>query len=89
MRLLIKLRNYIVGLHPNLTDGIERFYVIENSTCTANFHTGWMFCSSCGNYSWSLKANFHYANLVADRPEAGRRPVADLLARARSLLARC
>jgi len=32
-----------------------------------------------------LKAKFHYAILVADRSEAGRRPVADLLARASSL----
>ena len=30
---------------------------------------------------------FYYAILVADRSEAGRRPVADLLARASSLLA--
>jgi len=34
-----------------------------------------------------FEAKFHYANLVADRSEAGRRPVADLLARASSLLA--
>jgi len=34
-----------------------------------------------------LEAKFHYAILVADRSEAGRRPVADLLARASSLLA--
>ena len=34
----------------------------------------------------SFKAKFHYAILVANRPEAGRRPVADLLARASSLL---
>jgi len=27
-----------------------------------------------------VKAKFHYAILVADRSEAGRRPVADLLA---------
>jgi len=33
-----------------------------------------------------LKAKFHYAILVADRSEAGRRPVADLLARASSML---
>ena len=35
----------------------------------------------------ALKAKFHYAILVADRSEAGRRPVTDLLARASSLLA--
>jgi len=35
----------------------------------------------------SLKAKFHYAILVADRSETGRRPVADRLARASSLLA--
>jgi len=34
-----------------------------------------------------IKAKFHYAILVADRSAAGRRPVADLLARASSLLA--
>jgi len=34
-----------------------------------------------------LEAKFHYVILVADRSEAGRRPVADLLARASSLLA--
>jgi len=34
-----------------------------------------------------IKAKFHYAILVADRSEAGRRPVADLLPRASSLLA--
>jgi len=34
-----------------------------------------------------FKAKFHYAILVADRSEAGRRPVAELLARASSLLA--
>ena len=34
-----------------------------------------------------LKAKFHYAILVADRSEAARRPVADLLTRASSLLA--
>ena len=34
-----------------------------------------------------FEAKFHYAILVADRSEAGRRPVADLLARASSLLA--
>jgi len=28
-----------------------------------------------------VKAKFHYAILVEDRSEAGRRPVADLLAR--------
>ena len=33
-----------------------------------------------------VKAKFHYAILVADRSEAGCRPVADLLARASSLL---
>jgi len=37
--------------------------------------------------SYAVKAKFHYAILVADRSEAGRRPVADLLARANSLLA--
>ena len=34
--------------------------------------------------TWSqvpFEAKFHYAILVADRSEAGRRPVADLLAR--------
>ena len=31
-----------------------------------------------------VKAKFHYAILVADRSEAGRRPVADMLARASS-----
>jgi len=36
---------------------------------------------------WIIKAKFHYAIIVADRSEAGRRPVADLLARASSLLA--
>jgi len=30
----------------------------------------------------AVKAKFHYAILVADRPEAGGGPVADLLARA-------
>ena len=34
-----------------------------------------------------VRSKFHYAILVADRSEAGRRPVADLLARATSLLA--
>jgi len=34
-----------------------------------------------------IKPKFHYAMLVAERSEAGRRPVADLLARATSLLA--
>ena len=34
-----------------------------------------------------FEAKFHHAILVADRSEAGRRPVADLLARASSLLA--
>jgi len=33
-----------------------------------------------------FEAKFHYAILVADRSEAGRSPVADLLARASSLL---
>ena len=33
------------------------------------------------------KGQIHYAILVADRSEAGRRPVADLLASASSLLA--
>ena len=37
--------------------------------------------------SYPVKAEFHYAILVADRSEAGRRPVADLLAHASSLLA--
>jgi len=32
----------------------------------------------------SVKAKFHHAILVADRSEAGRTPVADLLARASS-----
>jgi len=32
-----------------------------------------------------LKAKFRYAILVADKSEAGRRPVADLLARASKL----
>jgi len=32
-------------------------------------------------YNYFLKAKFHYAILVADRSETGRRPVADLLAR--------
>jgi len=31
--------------------------------------------------AFSLKAKSHYAILVAERSEAGRRPVADLLAR--------
>jgi len=35
-----------------------------------------------------VEAKFHYAILVAGRFEAGRRPIADLLARASSLLAR-
>jgi len=35
---------------------------------------------------YPFKAKFHYGILVADRSEAGRRPVADLLARAGSLL---
>ena len=30
---------------------------------------------------FTVKAKFHYAILVADRSEAGRRPVTDLLAR--------
>jgi len=34
-------------------------------------------------YPETPKAKFHYAILVADRFEAGRRPVAELLARAR------
>ena len=33
-----------------------------------------------------LEAKFHYAILVADRSEAGRRPVADMLARASFML---
>ena len=33
-----------------------------------------------------IKAKFHYAILVADRPEAGRRPVTDLQARSLSHL---
>ena len=36
-------------------------------------------------YRCAFKAKFHYAVLVADRSEAGCRPVADLLARASSL----
>ena len=36
---------------------------------------------------YSIKAKFHYAILVADRSEAGRRPVSNLLARASLLLA--
>ena len=42
---------------------------------------------TCSNLvaDW-FEAKFHYAILVADRSEAGRRPVVDLLARARSLL---
>jgi len=38
------------------------------------------------NFCLSVKAKFHCDILVADRSEAGRRPVADLLARASSLL---
>jgi len=38
------------------------------------------------NFCLSVKAKFHYDILVADSSEAGRRPVADLLARASSLL---
>ena len=34
-----------------------------------------------------FEAKFRYAIMVAERSEAGRRPVAELLARARSLLA--
>ena len=37
--------------------------------------------------AYRFEAKFHYAVLVGDRSEAGRRPVADLLARANSLLA--
>jgi len=36
-----------------------------------------------------FEAEFHYAILIADRSESGRRPVGDLLARTSSLLARC
>ena len=41
-----------------------------------------------GGAAGLLKGKFHYAILVADRSEAGRRPVQGLLARASSLLAR-
>jgi len=42
---------------------------------------------SCWNLvSDRFEAKFHYAILVTDRSEAGRRPVADLLPRASSLL---
>jgi len=34
-----------------------------------------------------FEAKFHYGILITDRSEAGRRPVADMLARASSLLA--
>ena len=43
--------------------------------------------SSSGYTQWQVKAKFHYAILVADRSEAGRKPVADLLAHASSLVA--
>jgi len=36
-----------------------------------------------------IKAKFHYAILVADRSEAGHRPVADLSQTCYLLLARC
>ena len=45
------------------------------------------FCSYRVIASKTLKAEFRHTILVADRSEAGRRSVADLLARASSLLA--
>ena len=43
--------------------------------------------ASSQSASYPVKAKFHYAILVADRSDAGRRPVAELVTRASSLLA--
>jgi len=45
----------------------------------------WQLVTKQGNGLLFIKAEFHYALLVADRSEAGRRPVVDLLARASEL----
>ena len=62
---------------------------ISTTRSPTSVSTAWISSATCQSrpdFRHFLKARFHYAILVADRSEAGRRPVADLLARASSLL---
>jgi len=77
-RLRRKLEFGLDQLRTGLRPGSSRFELsrhVEIARTCSNLVAG------------RFEAKFHYVILVADRSEAGRRPVTDLLARARSLLA--
>ena len=60
----------------SLSSGVWQFlstYILR-ATAATRFGCGWMFYRPVKNLL--LKAKFHYAILVADRFEAGRRPAA-------------